>query len=76
MLILIDACASAIGFYLFGFAFAFGDGQDASGNLYGNSFIGFRWDLRACQLILPLRCEVCQHTGTHVAGILQIVNLY
>ena len=43
VLILVDACASALGFYLFGFAFAFGDGQDDSGNLYGNSFIGFRF---------------------------------
>ncbi len=43
VLILIDACASALGFYLLGFAFAFGDGQDASGNLYGNTFIGFNY---------------------------------
>lgn len=43
VLILVDACASALGFYLFGFAFAFGDGQDDAGNLYGNSFIGFRF---------------------------------
>lgn len=43
VLILIDACASALGFYLFGFAFAFGDGMDANGNLYGNNFIGFRF---------------------------------
>jgi hypothetical protein len=40
VLILIDACASALGFYLFGFAFAFGDGTDADGNLVGNQFIG------------------------------------
>lgn len=43
VLILIDACASALGFYLFGFAFAFGDGQVDAGNLYGNSFIGFNY---------------------------------
>jgi hypothetical protein len=43
VLILIDACASALGFWLLGFAFAFGDGQDASGNLYGNTFIGFNY---------------------------------
>ena len=43
VLILVDACASALGFYLFGFAFAFGDGQDDAGNLYGNNFIGFRF---------------------------------
>ena len=43
VLILIDACASALGFYLFGFAFAFGDGQDDAGNLYGNTFIGFNY---------------------------------
>ena len=40
---MVDACASALGFYLFGFAFAFGDGQDDAGNLYGNNFIGFRF---------------------------------
>lgn len=34
ILILLDACASAIGFYLFGYAFAFGDRENA------NSFIG------------------------------------
>lgn len=43
VLILIDACASALGFYLLGFAFAFGDGQDEAGNLYGNTFIGFKY---------------------------------
>ena len=35
VLILIDACASAIGYYLFGFAFSFGDGYDANGALTG-----------------------------------------
>jgi len=34
ILILLDACASAIGFYLFGYAFAYGDTESA------NSFIG------------------------------------
>ena len=34
ILILLDACASAIGFYLFGYAFAYGDGAAP------NSFIG------------------------------------
>lgn len=34
ILILLDACASAIGFFLFGYAFAFGDREKA------NSFIG------------------------------------
>jgi hypothetical protein len=43
VLILIDACASAIGFYLFGFAFAFGDMTDDAGNVAGNSFIGSQY---------------------------------
>ncbi|BDA50157.1 Ammonium transporter 1 member 1 [Coccomyxa sp. Obi] len=43
VLILIDACASALGFYLFGFAFAFGDETDASGNVAGNPFIGSKY---------------------------------
>lgn len=76
VLILIDACASALGFYLFGFAFAFGDGMDANGNLYGNNFIGFRCDLSACQIVLPVRGEVCQHTGIHAAGVLELSTLY
>ena len=42
ILILVDATASALGFYLFGYAFAFGDDMsaDGSGNPAGNSFIG------------------------------------
>jgi ammonia channel protein AmtB len=40
VLILIDACASAVGFYLLGFAFAFGDKTDADGNLAGNQVGG------------------------------------
>lgn len=43
VLILIDACASALGFYLFGFAFAFGDKTDADGNVAGNPFIGSQY---------------------------------
>jgi Amt family ammonium transporter len=43
VLILIDACASALGFYLFGFAFAFGDETDDAGNVAGNPFIGSQY---------------------------------
>ena len=36
-----DATASALGFYLFGFAFAYGDDASADGlNPAGNAFIG------------------------------------
>lgn len=41
ILILADATASALGFYLFGFAFAYGDNASIDGlNPAGNSFIG------------------------------------
>ncbi|KAL0036808.1 hypothetical protein WJX79_010957 [Trebouxia sp. C0005] len=41
ILILVDATASALGFYLFGFAFAYGDDASADGlNPAGNAFIG------------------------------------
>ncbi|DBA72984.1 TPA: hypothetical protein ACH3X2_009929 [Trebouxia sp. C0005] len=41
VLILVDATASALGFYLFGFAFAYGDDASADGlNPAGNAFIG------------------------------------
>ena len=41
ILILVDATASALGFYLFGFAFAYGDESSADGlNPAGNPFIG------------------------------------
>ena len=38
ILILLDACASAIGFYLFGFALAFGDSPSAPNSFIGSSF--------------------------------------
>lgn len=31
ILVLVDACASALGYYITGYAFAFGDNQDANG---------------------------------------------
>ena len=41
ILILVDACASAIGYYLFGYAFAFGDAaNNADGSTSQNRFIG------------------------------------
>lgn len=41
ILILVDATASALGFYLFGFAFAYGDDASSDGlNPAGNAFIG------------------------------------
>ena len=41
ILILVDATASALGFYLFGFAFAYGDDASADGSSpAGNAFIG------------------------------------
>lgn len=40
ILILVDACASAMGFYLFGFAFAYGDEATPEGSPAGNPFIG------------------------------------
>ena len=41
ILILVDATASALGFYLFGFAFAYGDEASEDGlNPSGNDFIG------------------------------------
>jgi len=41
ILILVDATASALGFYLFGFAFAYGDDASADGlSPAGNAFIG------------------------------------
>lgn len=42
MLILVDACASGFGFYLFGYAFAFGDATNANGDNINNAFIGTR----------------------------------
>lgn len=44
ILILVDACASAMGYYLFGYAFAFGDNADATeGYTTQNRFIGSRY---------------------------------
>jgi hypothetical protein len=43
MLILIDACASGLGFYLFGYAFAFGDTVDADNVSTNNVFVGTRF---------------------------------
>lgn len=44
ILILVDACASAIGYYLFGYAFAFGDNaNNADGSTSQNRFIGSRF---------------------------------
>ena len=44
ILILVDAAASAIGYYLFGYAFAFGDtqstGPDGTVSYTGNPFLG------------------------------------
>lgn len=44
ILILVDASASALGFYLFGYAFAYGDEsvtlQDGTSSPSGNGFIG------------------------------------
>ena len=44
ILILVDATASALGFYLFGYAFAYGDDSNTSAagvvNPAGNAFIG------------------------------------
>ncbi len=41
ILILLDATASALGFYMFGFAFGFGDDASADGlSPAGNAFIG------------------------------------
>ena len=43
ILILVDACASAVAYYLFGYAFAFGDTQtvvDGSITYSGNPFLG------------------------------------
>lgn len=43
ILILVDACASAMGYYLFGYAFAFGDNVGADGWTTQNRFIGSRY---------------------------------
>lgn len=43
ILILVDACASALGYYLFGYAFAFGDNLNGDGADTQNSFIGSRY---------------------------------
>ena len=40
ILILVDACASALGFYLFGYAFAYGDESSEDALPAGNGFIG------------------------------------
>lgn len=40
ILILVDATASALGFYLFGYAFAFGDEATSDSYPAGNGFIG------------------------------------
>ena len=43
ILILVDACASALGYFIFGYAFAFGDKLDADGYDNGNPFIGTQY---------------------------------
>ena len=44
ILILVDACASALGYYLFGYAFAFGDhADDTDGHTTQNRFIGSQY---------------------------------
>lgn len=44
ILILVDACASAVGFYLFGYAFAWGDhANNADGSTSQNQFIGSQY---------------------------------
>lgn len=43
ILILIDACASALGYYLFGYAFAFGNHLNEDGIDTQNSFIGSQY---------------------------------
>lgn len=40
ILILVDAAASALGYFLTGYAFAFGDNTDDAGVANGNYFIG------------------------------------
>ncbi|KAK9862455.1 hypothetical protein WJX84_006465 [Apatococcus fuscideae] len=40
ILVLMDACASALGWYFTGYAFAFGDNLNADGATAGNAFIG------------------------------------
>ena len=40
ILILVDACASALGYFLFGYAFAFGDNLNEDGVDIQNPFIG------------------------------------
>jgi len=42
MLILVDACASGFGFYLFGYAFAYGDKTNSEGENINNPFVGTR----------------------------------
>ena len=43
ILILVDACASAIGYYLFGYAFAWGDHASDDGTTTQNRFIGSQY---------------------------------
>ena len=40
ILILVDACASALGYFIFGYAFAFGDNLNEDGVDIQNPFIG------------------------------------
>lgn len=40
ILVLMDACASALGWFFTGYAFAFGDNLTADGSTAGNAFIG------------------------------------
>lgn len=40
ILVLMDACASALGWFFTGYAFAFGDNLTADGTTAGNAFIG------------------------------------
>lgn len=61
ILVLVDACASALGWYLTGYAFAFGDNQDAAGFDNGEGL--------GSSLPQPLRpigvclCNICQMTA-------------
>lgn len=43
ILILVDACASALGFFLFGYAFAYGDESTEDAYPAGNGFIGKKY---------------------------------
>ena len=52
ILILVDAAASAVGYYLTGYAFAFGDNTDGAGVANGNYFIGMS-SCHACCAYAP-----------------------